>query len=185
MTQDRTAILRMIDANLNRSREGIRVIEDCARFVLDHAELAQQCKNLRHQLRSAVESLNLKPNELITARDTLGDVGTVLTTEREADRSQGMADLVRAAAKRASEAMRVIEESSKALGHSGTAFEAIRYQIYTIEQQTMLALAPRCSQWSLCVLITQSLCTHHDPVEIIKRAAAGGAGCIQLREKNM
>ena len=175
----------MIDANLNRSREGIRVIEDCARFVLDHAELAQQCKTLRHQLRSAIDSLDLKSNELIAARDTLGDVGTELTTKAETDRSDGMRDLVAAAAKRASEGMRVIEESSKALGHSGAAFEAIRYQIYTIEQRTMLALAPPCPQWSLCVLITQSLCTHHDPVEIIKRSASGGAQCIQLREKNM
>ncbi|MBL4699068.1 MAG: thiamine phosphate synthase, partial [Phycisphaerales bacterium] len=60
-----------------------------------------------------------------------------------------------------------------------------RYQIYTIEQHTLFALAPQCPQWSLCVLITQSLCTHHDPVEIIKRSASGGAQCVQLREKNM
>ena len=185
MNNDTTAILRMIDANLNRSREGIRVIEDCARFVLDDAQIAQSCKTIRHQLRSAIESLNLKPDALIASRDTISDVGTGITTKAEANRSGGMRDLVSAAAKRATEALRVIEESTKALGHSGSAFETIRYQLYTIEQQTILALAPPCPQWALCVLISESLCTHHDPVEIIKRAAAGGGGCIQIREKNM
>ncbi len=185
MNNDTTAILRMIDANLNRSREGIRMIEDCARFMLDDAQITQSCKAIRHQLRSAIESLNLAPDALISSRDTPGDVGTDITTETETDRSAGMRDLVSAAAKRAAEALRVIEESTKALGHSGSSFEAIRYQLYTIEKQTTLALAPPCPQWALCVLITKSLCTHHDPIEIIKRVASGGAGCIQIREKDM
>ena len=185
MNPDTAAILRMIDANLNRSREGIRVIEDCARFVLDDTQIAQSCKAIRHQLRSAIESLHLEPNTLISSRDTVGDVGTHITAAGESDRSLGMPDLVSAAAKRATEAMRVIEESAKALGHSGSSFETIRYQLYTIEKHTILALSPACPQWALCVLITKSLCTHHDPVEIIKRSAAGGAQCIQIREKDM
>ena len=185
MNPDTTAILRMIDANLNRSREGIRVIEDCARFVLNNAKLSEQCKTTRHQLRSAIDSLHLEATALITSRDTLGDVGTSITTDSESNRSSGLTDLIAAAAKRATEAMRVIEESAKALGHSGSAFESIRYQLYTIEQNTLLALSPACPQWSLCVLISTSLCTHLDPVEIIKRSAAGGAQCIQIREKDM
>jgi len=175
----------MIDANLNRTGEGIRVIEDCARFVLGDAAIAQECKSIRHQLRSTVDGLGLAPNALIAARDTVGDVGTTITTKAESDRSGGLGDIVRAAAKRASEGLRVIEESAKALGHSGGSFEALRYQLYTIEKQTILALSPRCPQWPMCVLVTRSLCTHHDPIEIIKRVAAGGASCIQIREKDM
>ncbi len=185
MNPDTAAILRMIDANLNRTREGIRVIEDCARFVLDDTQIAQSCKTIRHQLRSAIESLHLEPDALITSRDTVGDVGTHITAAGESDRSLGMPDLVSAAAKRATEALRVIEESAKALGHSGSNFETIRYQLYTIEKHTILALSPACPQWTLCVLITKSLCTHHDPIEIIKRSAAGGAQCIQIREKDI
>ncbi len=185
MNHETTSILRMIDANLNRTGEGIRVIEDCARFVLDDAALARDCKTIRHRLRSAVDELGLEPDALISSRDTLGDVGTAITTKAESDRSGGLGDIVRAAAKRASEGLRVIEESAKALGHSGSAFEAVRYQIYTIEKQTILGLCPTCPQWTLCVLISESLCTHHDPIEIIKRVAAGGGSCIQIREKNM
>jgi thiamine-phosphate pyrophosphorylase len=185
MNQDQNAILRMIDANLNRASEGIRVIEDCARFGLDDPELARACKVERHRLRSGIESLDLPTDALIATRDTIGDVGTEIATPNELDRSAGMRDLVLAASKRATEALRVIEESVKVLGHDGAAFESIRYRLYTIEQQVILALAPSCPQWALCVLVTQSLCSHHSPIEIIKRAAAGGAGCIQIREKKM
>lgn len=178
-------LLRMLDANLNRAREGLRVVEDCARFVLDDRALSTQCKSIRHRLRAAVDELGLPDNALIGARDTTHDVGTSITADGEQHRPDGMRDLVAAACKRATEALRVIEESAKALGRSGSAFESIRYTLYTIEQRVMLALRPPCPQWTLCVLVTRSLCTHHDPIEVVKRAAAGGADCIQIREKGM
>lgn len=185
MNQDQTQILRIIDANLNRSREGIRVVEDCARFVLNDKLITQQCKSLRHQLRDAVSTLGFSSLDLITSRDTLHDVGTSISTSNESDRSAGMTDIVQAACKRVTEALRVIEETSKTLGSTGSRFESIRYAMYTIEQQTILALSPKCPQWVLCVLISQSLCIEHSPCEVMKRAAAGGADCIQIREKHM
>jgi thiamine-phosphate pyrophosphorylase len=185
MNPDRAAILRMIDANLNRAREGIRVVEDCARFVLDDSKLTHACKSIRHQLRTGLEQLDLDSDDLIKSRNTSGDVGTTISTATESDRSSGIRDLVTAASKRATEALRVIEESVKALGHSGLEFESLRYQMYTIEKQVILAIAPPCPQWSLCVLITKSLCTHFDPIEVIQRSASGGASCIQIREKEM
>tara|TARA_R110002072_G_scaffold42064_22_gene119247 strand:- start:146805 stop:147893 length:1089 start_codon:yes stop_codon:yes gene_type:complete len=181
----------MIDANLNRTREGLRVIEDCARFVLDDGDISRACKDARHDLRTAIDGLitgaGLDSTDLIASRDTLNDVGTAINTAGESDRGQGMPDLVQAAAKRATEALRVIEESAKAIGgaSSSGAFESIRYRLYTIEQRVILALQPLCPQWSLCVLITADLCTHFAPSELIKRIAQGGAQCIQIREKHM
>lgn len=174
----------MIDANLNRTREGLRVMEDCARFGIDDASLSHRFKSTRHALRAAMESLPIGKDALIAARDTAGDVGTEITTAAEQTR-MGMRDLVSAAAKRATEALRVIEESVKALGSPGTPFESIRYAIYDIERDLTLALHPPCPQWSLCVLVTRDLCTHHSPQHVIERAAEGGAGCIQIREKSM
>lgn len=185
MTMPRESILRLIDANLNRCREGLRVIEDCARFVLNDASISEQCKVARHRLRWSVDELGIEPMDLIHSRNTLGDVGTTIQTDAEGDRSAGMRDIVSAAAKRATEALRVLEEASKGLGKADSRFEAIRYQLYTIEKQTMLALAPRCGQWSLCVLVSEELCTHLSPAEIVKRAAAAGTPCIQIREKLM
>ncbi|MDR3243174.1 MAG: hypothetical protein LBT79_00325, partial [Elusimicrobiota bacterium] len=40
--------LRIIDANLNRCREGLRVIEDCLRFVLDDCVLYKRARLIRH-----------------------------------------------------------------------------------------------------------------------------------------
>ncbi|MEX0876781.1 MAG: thiamine phosphate synthase, partial [Phycisphaerales bacterium] len=180
----RTDILRMIDANLNRASEGIRVLEDCARFALDDPRLSESCKTTRHRLRAAAEQLGLPQDALIAARDTGHDVGTTISTPSEADRADGARDLAAAAAKRATEALRVIEECAKAINRPAHAFESIRYGLYTLEQQIIIALRPPCPQWRLCVLITRALCTHYAPTEIIK-AADGGADCIQIREKDM
>jgi thiamine-phosphate pyrophosphorylase len=160
-------------------------MEDCARFVLNDAELSEQLKQARHRLRNAIDSLRINPITLLANRDTAGDVGTTITTPTEQERPGGVGDMVRAAAKRASEAMRVIEESAKALGKAGSPFESIRYTIYEIERELLLKLCPPCPQWTLCVLVTRSLCTHHAAKAVISKAAAGGADCIQLREKDM
>lgn len=178
------SILRMIDANLNRAREGMRVMEDCARFGIDASSLTERVKSARHALRSAIEALPIRADALIGSRNTAGDVGTSITTSAEQSRSE-IRDLACAGAKRATEALRVVEESAKALGMSGSAFESIRYSVYDIERDLILALHPPCPQWSLCVLITHDLCTHHTPEQMVQLAAEGGAGCIQIREKSM
>ncbi len=177
-------LARMIDANLNRAREGLRVIEDCARFSIDDEPLVRACKSIRHQLQSAIQTLD-DPMIMIESRDTPNDVGTQVSTTNERDRSNGISDIAQAACKRASEALRVVEECSKALGGRSELFESIRYSIYTIEKELMLKLAPSCPQWTLCVLITQSLCTHFSTDEIVSRSVKGGADCIQIREKDM
>ena len=179
-----TSILRMIDANLNRTREGLRVMEDCARFGIDDASLSERLKSTRHALRGAIDALPIHPDSLVFARDTAGDVGTDIKTPAEQSRI-GMQGLISAAAKRATEALRVVEESVKALGTPGTKFESIRYAIYDIERDLILALHPLCPQWDLCVLITRDLCTHHTPERVVELAAEGGASCIQIREKSM
>ena len=178
------SILRMIDANLNRTREGLRVMEDCARFVLNDESLSARLKSARHALRSAIDTLPIRPEALIISRDAGGDVGTRISTANEL-RREGLQDCVSAAAKRATEALRVIEESAKSLGVSGTHFESIRYTLYDIERDLTLAIRPPCPQWSLCVLISKHLCTHRNPIDIVALAAEGGADCIQIREKDM
>ena len=55
--ENRDKILRVIDANLNRSREGIRVIEDTARFYLDNEKISKELKNIRHLITGLAESV--------------------------------------------------------------------------------------------------------------------------------
>ncbi len=179
------ALHRMIDASANRAREGLRVMEDIARFVLDDAGLTESLKRVRHDLRSLVGALPVRGTDLLASRDTPGDVGTTISTPAELARPDALPDLATAAAKRTQEALRSLEESAKALGRDGKGFEAARYRVYDLERTLLLRLAPPCPQWTLCVLVTRSLCVRHTPEEIVRLAAEGGADCIQIREKEM
>lgn len=179
------AILRILDANANRAREALRVMEEAARFVLDDAQITEGLKRLRHELAAALSMVDgLEAN-----RDTPNDVGTTIKTAREATRNS-VADVVIAAGKRLGEALRAIEEYGKTLGERAPGFassvEAIRYRGYDLEQKLNRAMgsgAPK--QWRLCVLISQELCRERDWWRVATAAVEGGADCIQLREKTM
>ncbi|HEY1922261.1 MAG TPA: thiamine phosphate synthase [Tepidisphaeraceae bacterium] len=176
-------ILRLIDANANRYREALRVVEDYARFVLESKELSGELKNLRHELSEAVRPWL---GEAIIHRDTPGDVGTTIKTSGEQTRS-GLADVVIAAGKRAGEAMRAIEEFLKIADVAAAArVESLRYRHYEIERRIALTLRPDQNLQSrrLYVLITESACKH-PWLKTAELAIEGGADWVQLREKNL
>ena len=172
---------RILDANANRAREALRVMEDGARFLLNDEPLTRDLKALRHNLRTALEGVNLAG-----ARDTPGDVGTSVTIEAEMDRP-GTRDVLVAAGKRLSEALRSIEEFSKTIDPAvAHATEQLRYRGYELERRLVVAMPTgRQPQWRLCVLVTESLCTHQAWYEVAARALEGGADCLQLREKSL
>lgn len=172
---------RIIDANANRAREGLRVLEDIARFHLDDPRLSEAFKTLRHGVVAAVEALPLTPADRLAARDTPQDVGTRISTESEHHRPT-LDALAATAAARTSEALRVLEESAKLIASSGAPFESARYRLYDAERSLRLRLRTRVPQWRLCVLITESLCKLAWQ-DVVEASLAGGADCIQLREK--
>ena len=167
---------------MNRAREALRVVEDYARFALDHDALCASLKRLRHDLTAAVAPL--LPGAILH-RDTPGDVGTDNKTDSELVRG-GLGDVVAAAGKRLGEALRVIEEVLKIERPDAAArVEGLRYRFYDLEQQIARTLRPdRFSHVRLYVLITESLCKR-PWLETAEEAIAGGADCIQLREKEL
>ena len=183
----REGMLRLLDANLNRAAEGLRVADDLARFVLDDARLSGEFKAIRHGLVAAVGCVGVDAAVRLLARDTVGDVGTTVTTAGEASRPD-VASVAEAACGRAAEAMRSIEEACKVLGAAVPAreVESLRYRVYTAGATLTLRLGGgRSRQWRLCVLVTESLCGHHPWERVVESAIAGGADCFQLREKSM
>ncbi|CAE7756592.1 thiE [Symbiodinium sp. CCMP2592] len=176
---------RIIDANLNRASEGLRVLEDIARFSLNHSSLSERIKVQRHLLRKGIGSLKLDQTQLLNARDTEHDVGTSIQTPTESSRLQGTSDIASAASKRAQEALRSIEEAAKGLGCSGADFETIRYALYDIERDLLLLLLKGIPDWPLCILISEELCLHKSIREVVRDIARAGARCIQIREKTM
>jgi len=120
-------IERLIDANLNRLKEGLRVIEDICRYIHDDTILTPQIKTLRHQLQSAYKK------ERLNHRDIEGDVQKT-STKSELTRSS-LDDLVIANFSRAQESSRVLEESFKLTQTElSELFKYIRYQLYAIEK---------------------------------------------------
>src|SRR5215475_12623895 len=77
-------VLHILDALLKRASEGLRVIEDYARFVLDDPFLTHTAKTLRHDLAAA--SAVITSPDRHAARDTQHDVGTQITTAAESAR---------------------------------------------------------------------------------------------------
>lgn len=176
---------RILDANLNRAREGLRVLEDAARFALNRPDLTEAAKRLRHDVAHALDATPIDASTLLLARDTPGDVGTSITTPTERARPD-LASVVSAAAGRTTEALRSCEEAAKVLGAHAAAitFERARYAAYDLDRRVRLALGARArTQWRLCVLITADLCTHMPWQRVCEHAILGGADCIQLREK--
>jgi thiamine-phosphate pyrophosphorylase len=176
-------VLRLMDANANRAREAMRVIEDYARFVLDDGELYAALKHVRHELAQAVGPWVA---QAIFWRDTLGDTGTDHKTASEQNRAD-MAAVVTAAGKRLGEALRSLEEYAKIASSSSAArIERIRYRFYTIEQSVArrLGRSDRFAGVRLCVLITESAC-RRPWLDVAEQSILGGADCLQLREKEL
>jgi len=172
--------LRIIDAALNRALEAARVLDDAARFLLDDAELALQAKELRHQLRALAEAM---PTPL-AARDVDSDVGTGQSTDGESIR-RSPADVAHAAGHRLAESLRSIEEWVKLVDvEVAEMAKAQRYRAYALHQAIVARLPGAAPQWRVCVLVTEAMC-RRPWTTVAEAAIAGGADCIQLREKSV
>ncbi len=119
--------LRLIDANLNRLREGIRVVEDIFRYVYNNKEIASKLKALRHKSRIAIY------DELLASRDIKNDV-LKKSTSSEQNRDNLYSILI-ANFKRAQESSRVLEEFTKLESiETSEIFKYIRYELYDLEK---------------------------------------------------
>jgi thiamine-phosphate pyrophosphorylase len=177
-----TQSLRMLDANANRAREALRVMEDYARFCLNHEGFSRELKELRHGLAQVLKNYL---GEAVLHRDVAGDVGVEIKTEAEGHRAD-LRDVVVAAGKRLGEALRVIEEALKTTDASAAGrVEKLRYAGYGVEQKIARTLRPRLFvHVRLYVLITEAICKR-PWLETAADAIAGGADCLQLREKTL
>lgn len=120
----------MIDANINRLKEGIRVVEDIMRYKNNNKELSHKLKNLRH-MADIQESI-----ELLKHRDSLNDV-LRQTIKSEMNRSN-LTDIIIANFKRAQESARVLEELYKLHSEEYSEnFKHIRYELYTLEKEVL------------------------------------------------
>lgn len=168
------AICRILDANLDRAREGLRIIEEWCRFGLNSASMAAECKQMRQELAS------WHSQELRASRDTPGDPGTELTHPREEQRSS-IQQLLQANLCRVEEALRVLEEYGKLYDPDmGTAFKQMRYQVYILESNLLAYRRHQLLERSRLYLVTSASDQLFFTVEA---ALQGGLTLVQYREK--
>jgi len=177
------AVYRIIDANFNRAREAIRVIEDFCRFALNSTALFERARQLRHQLSAAIGKLDA--GQLISSRDTLSDVGACKPINEKLSRNS-LNDCVTAGCKRLSEALRTLGEMSQIQNRSAAeTIEKLRFDAYALEKDIVLIGVPteKFKKVELYVVITSNLPA--DIFSLTGKCSAGGADCIQLRAKNV
>ncbi len=179
-------MLRLVDANLDRLGEGLRVLEDVSRFLLNDAVLSKRLKTLRHSL---VKNLGPLEHDLLSARRVAEDVGAP-TEKRVALQHQDLPALVMANSRRAQESLRVLEEFSRLSGGplAGKAgeFESIRFEVYELEQQLVgrLLRHGRAGRLKGLYLVLDAMALKgRDELEVAAAAIRGGAKTIQLRDK--
>lgn len=176
-------ILRIIDANCNRISEGLRFLEDIARFLLNDSILSKQLKTMRHNLVTTLSQFDIA---LISERSTETDVGISIGIGHKQD----ICSLVTANARRVEEALRVVEELSK-LSTLKTAlkskdFESARFNLYTLQKELISRLkrGQKIKQiGGLYVIIDTQTIGALNAKEAARKAIAGGAKVIQLRDK--
>lgn len=169
------AIYRILDANLDRAREGLRIIEEWCRLGLNNQPLAEECKQIRQELAQ------WHSWELRQARDTPGDVGTSLSHPQEEVR-ESIEDLLQANLCRAQEALRVLEEYSKLYEPKmATACKQLRYRVYTVESSLLNNYRHQQLQNSPLYLITSPV---SEILKVVEASLKGGVDLVQYRDKD-
>jgi thiamine-phosphate pyrophosphorylase len=192
---DRRTLFRILDANLDRAREGLRTIEEWCRFGLNDETTTAQIKHLRQAIA------RWHTPEIRLARDTPGDLGTGLSHPQESTRSSITA-VLQANFARSQEALRVLEEYGKL--HSpemAAACKQMRYEVYALDSQvagpllkdTRLPAAPTAAfQQRYQQLLAARTYLVSAPVPgvigadwlgIVEAALKGGIAIVQYREK--
>ncbi|MEM6798076.1 MAG: thiamine phosphate synthase [Planctomycetota bacterium] len=175
---------RIIDASLNRAGEGLRVVEDYARFVLDDRHLTEVAKTLRHELASA--GATISSSDRHAARETQSDVGATITAAGEIARLDAW-HVCAASLKRVEQSLRSIEEYGKLIAPEfAAAVESLRYRAYTLEKalDTTRTSRERLGATRLCVLI-EGQKSKADLASLAEKLIAAGAGMLQLRDKRL
>ncbi|MBD2260487.1 thiamine phosphate synthase [Pseudanabaena sp. FACHB-2040] len=169
------AIFRILDANLDRAREGLRIVEEWCRFGLNHGVMTEQIKHLRQTLAQ------WHTPQIRLARDTPGDLGTHLTHPQEAERSS-LTAVLQANFCRVQEALRVLEEYGKLYKvEFAAACKNMRYQVYSLESELLGHHRFQQLMRSHTYLVTTP---GENLFWAVEAALQGGVSIVQYRDKD-
>jgi hypothetical protein len=125
-------ILRIIDVNINRAKEGLRVCEDITRFILNDTVSTKALKLLRHKIKDIVDVSGINKKLLYKSRDSKDDCGINFCALEQRTNWQS---IFQANMQRSKEALRVLEEFFKlSKGKTAELFKDLRFKLYSQEK---------------------------------------------------
>jgi len=131
-------LFRIIDANLNRSREGLRVCEEVSRFIIEDAGLTGEFKKIRHRISSSTGRFPKALQSLLQSRQSVSDVGRDILSKSG---RKNYKDIFFANIQRVKESLRVLEEFSSIFNQTLSRYYArLRFQVYELEKKTIARL---------------------------------------------
>ncbi|MCM8780358.1 MAG: thiamine-phosphate pyrophosphorylase [Candidatus Omnitrophica bacterium] len=136
-------INRIIDANINRTKEGLRVCEEVVRFILEDSRLTYDFKRARHKIADLSKRF-LPSAKIIKERDSTKDIGRDIHVDEL--KRKNWQDIFFANIQRVKESIRVLEEFSK-LKDTRIAldFKRMRYNIYEFEKRAIKKISSLCN----------------------------------------
>jgi thiamine-phosphate pyrophosphorylase len=169
----------MIDANINRVSEGIRVLEDIARFILENKDAVENLRRLRHYVRKSFAH----PDLLLT-RDSIHDIGYEISSKSILDKRTSLEETIKANFKRIQEGLRSIEEGLKIAGYyeESKQYENMRYQSYALEK--LFIPKPLFVGTDIYGITGENSSLGRDNVAVANEMIQAGIRVIQYREKN-
>lgn len=176
---DKMRVERMLDANFNRVSEGLRVIEDCLRFVYEEKTLQDRVRILKHKIRKTIET-----EIYICYRNSEEDIGLHSSQNSSVDTKSNLKDLMKANFKRAQEGLRTIEEGLKILGKNreSKCFEGFRFECYQLEKEcVLLRMFPNTDIYGI---VSEKFSNGKTNYELAMEMLEANIKIIQYREKS-
>jgi len=159
----------IIDENLNRLREGLRVIDDCFRMS-GNIRLSKYCCALRRKVSKLEDKSSPYRN-----RRASSDPG------KKRYKTEKRKDIFSSNLRRCQEACRVLEETSKLIRPEMSAnWQDIRFELYILESKIRRS---DILKDELYLIITPKYC-RESPEKTVEKACSSGIGLIQYREKH-
>ncbi|NLY76313.1 MAG: thiamine phosphate synthase [Firmicutes bacterium] len=177
---------RIVDAELNRIGEGLRILEDLARFYYENPNLTSELKQLRSK---AAALANPFRSNLLKERDAERDPGRELSQKLRLDSRQDLSELLTANFKRIQEGLRSLEECLKILDYYETAkeYENLRFQAYSLEKEAARGLfqpkRPGLPRTDLYCLTASEFSMGRSNLDVVEQMLRSDIKIIQYREK--
>jgi len=130
---------RIIDANINRAKEGLRVCEEITRFIIEDRTLTSNLKNIRHKISELSDKIAPK-SIMLKERNARKDIGkNIYASELK---RKNILDILFANLQRSKESIRALEEFSKLLSsNTALGFKELRYKLYELEKNIIIKIS--------------------------------------------